>query len=90
MYDSDLSEEERQLIKHHFEPKDNRRAKPKHAKSDIVNAILYINKTGAQWRLLPKDFPPWKTVYDHYSQWNRRGVWEAALDELSAFYRKKR
>ncbi len=90
MYDSDLSEEEWQLIKHHFEPEDNRGIKPKHAKRDIVNGIFYINKTGAQWRLLPKDFPPWTTVYDHYSPWNRRGVWEAALDELSALHRKKK
>ncbi len=89
MYDSDLSEEEWQLIKHHFEPEDNRGVKPKHAKRDIINAIVYINKKGAQWRSLPKDFPPWTTVYDHYSRWNRRGVWEAVLDELSALHRKK-
>ncbi len=30
-----------------------------------------------------------KTVYDHYSNWNRRGVWEAALDELNALHREK-
>ena len=89
MYDSDLSAEEWALIEHHFQPQDNRGAVPKHDKRDIVNAILYLSKTGAQWRMLPKSFPPWKTVYDHYSNWNRRGVWEAALDELNALHRKK-
>jgi putative transposase len=88
MYDSDLSNEEWRLIEHPFRPKDNRGATPIHSKRDIVNAILYINKTGAQWRMLPKEYPPWKTVYDHYSNWNRRRVWEAALDELNALRRE--
>ena len=89
MYDSDLSDEEWRLIEHHFQPQDRRGAVPIHAKRDIVNAILYLNKTGAQWRMLPKEFPPWQTVYDHYSNWNRRKVWEAALDELNALHRKE-
>ena len=89
MYGSDLSDEESRLIEHHFQPQDRRGAVPIHAKRDIVNAILYLNKTGAQWRMLPKEFPPWQTVYDHYSNWNRRKVWEAALDELNALHRKE-
>ena len=38
--------------------------------------------------MLPKEFPPWQTVYDHYSNWNRRKVWEGALDELTALHRE--
>jgi putative transposase len=69
MNDSDVSNEEWELIKHYFDPVDKRGgAGLKHAKRDVVNAIFYLNKTGAQWRLLPKEFPPWQTVYDHYSQ----------------------
>ncbi len=89
MYDSDLSDEEWELIEHHFQPTDKRGAASVHPKRTIVNAIRYLNKTGAQWRMLPKDFPPWQTVYDHYSKWNRNRVWEAALDELNALHRKK-
>ena len=90
MYDSDVSDEEWELIKHYFDPADRRGgAQKKHAKREIVNAIFYLNKTGAQWRLLPKEFPPWKTVYDHYSQCNRRGVFEAVLDQLNQLRRKK-
>jgi transposase len=62
------------LIEHHFQPKDNRGAVPTHAKRNIVNAILYINETGAQWRMLPKELRAWKSVYDHYSNWNRGGA----------------
>ncbi|MGV6851684.1 MAG: transposase [bacterium] len=90
MYDSDVTDEEWELIKHHFDPTDNRGgARSKHAKRTIVNAIFYLNKTGVQWRLLPNEFPPWKTVYDHYRQWNRRGTWETVLDELNQLHRKK-
>ena len=89
MYDSDVSDEEWQLIEHYFQPHDNRGAEPKHAKRDIVNAIFYLNKTGCQWRMLPSDFPAWKTVYDHYSNWNRRQVWEKVLDDLNEHHRKK-
>jgi putative transposase len=89
MYDSDLSDAEWGLIAHHFEPKDPRGVKPIHLKRALVNAILYLNKTGAQWRMLPKDYPPWKTVYDHFWRWNQRGVWEAALDELTQMHRNK-
>ena len=90
MYDSDVSDEEWELIKHFFDPVDNRGgAGTKHAKRTIVNAIFYLNKTGVQWRLLPKEFPPWKTVYDHYSLWNRRGVWEKVMDQLNREHRKK-
>ncbi|SER04254.1 putative transposase [Nitrosomonas sp. Nm51] len=76
-----------------FDPADNRGgAGAKHARRTIVNAIFYLNKTGVQWRLLSREFPPWKTVYDRYSQWNRRGVWdwEKVMDQLDRKYRKKR
>jgi putative transposase len=46
------------------------------SRREIVNAILYVLRTGCQWHLLPHDFPPYKTVYDYYRQWRRQGVWE--------------
>ena len=41
----------------------------------IINAILYVNRTGCQWRMLPNDLPPWQTVYGYYWRWNRIGLW---------------
>ena len=35
-----------------------------HARRVIVNAIVYVNRTGCAWRYLPNDFPPWRAVYD--------------------------
>src|SRR4051794_7027845 len=54
----------------------------KHARRDIVDAILYVVRTGCAWRYLPVDFPPSQTVYGHFKQFNERGTIERILDEL--------
>ena len=72
MYDSDLSNEEWLIIQHHFNQKDPRGNAHQHSKKSIVDAILYVVKGGITWRLLPHDFPPWKTVYDHFRRWNKK------------------
>jgi transposase len=54
----------------------------KHDRRDIVDAILYVVRTGCAWRYLPVDFPPWQTVYGHFTQFNARGTTERILDEL--------
>ena len=41
----------------------------------IVNAIFYLLRTGCQWRLLPKEFPPWGTVWWYFRRWRREGLW---------------
>lgn len=88
-YPSDLTETEWDLIQHYFLPSDRRGRAPDHPRKLIVDAILYVVKSGCQWRLLPNDFPNWKTVYDHFSRWNKRGVWERALDHLIRIHREK-
>ncbi len=45
-----------------------------HDLREIVNAILYVNRTGVQWEYLPHDFPPAKTVYDYYAKWSKDGT----------------
>lgn len=42
----------------------------------ILNAILYVTRTGCQWRMLPREFPPWQTVYGYFWRWTHSGVWE--------------
>jgi len=41
----------------------------------IVNAILYVIRTGCQWRMMPKDLPPWQTVYGYFRRWTLQGLW---------------
>lgn len=47
----------------------------KWARWQIINAILYVNRTGCQWRMLPKDLPPWQTVYGYFWRWTKSGLW---------------
>jgi putative transposase len=72
-----------------FEPASKRGNGHKHSKKVIVDAILYIVKGGIPWRMMPNDLPPWQTVYDHFSKWSKRGVWEKCLDRLVAYRRQK-
>jgi len=55
---------------------------PVHDLREIVNAILYVNRTGMAWEYLPHDFPPYKTVYDYYAKWEADGTTEAIHDAL--------
>jgi transposase len=48
----------------------------------LVDAMLYQLKSGCNWGDLPKDFPPYSTVYWHYKQWREAGAWEALLQTL--------
>jgi putative transposase len=48
----------------------------KHARREIVNAMLYVLRGGIAWRLLPHEYPPWQTVYDYFRQWRIDGTWE--------------
>ena len=89
MYPSDLTDEEWHLIEPFFQRPDPRGNQGKHAKRDIVNAMLYVVQGGIQWRMLPKEFPPWNTVYDHFRRFNQRGVWQQALDALNQQSRRR-
>ncbi|BFU44603.1 IS5 family transposase [Krasilnikovia sp. MM14-A1004] len=55
---------------------------PKHPRRAIVDAILYVVRSGCSWRQLPVDFPPWQTVYWQFQQWEKREVTARILEEL--------
>jgi putative transposase len=56
---------------------------------DVVNAILYVDRTGCQWRALPKDYGPWSTAYDYFRKWRTDGTWQRINDALREQVRKK-
>ncbi len=47
---------------------------PEHDLREIMNAILYVDRTGVQWRYLPHDFPHWNTVYGYFAKWQSDGI----------------
>jgi transposase len=57
-------------------------AKIQHDLREIVNAILYVNRTGIAWEYLPHDFPPYKTVHGYFALWEKEGITEAIHDAL--------
>ncbi len=61
----------------------------KTAMRDVLDAILYLVKTGCQWRYLPKDFPPKSTVWRYFDEWTRLGVLERIHDALAGKVRKQ-
>ncbi|GIH48627.1 DDE transposase [Microbispora rosea subsp. rosea] len=57
---------------------------PEHDLRAILNAILYVDRTGIPWRYLPHDYPPWATVYGYFAHWQKDGVFE----QLSGLLRR--
>jgi putative transposase len=53
-----------------------------------VNGILYLNKTGCQWRMIPKAFGNWSTIYGHFKQWRLNGTWANAMESLRQLERR--
>jgi putative transposase len=85
LYPSDLSDTEWECLEPHVPPPNNRGRPRAHPAREIFDAIFYVLKSGCPWRLLPRDFPPWETVYCWFRRWRIDGTWErlnAALREL--------
>ena len=55
----------------------------------IINALLYLVVGGIPWRMLPTDYPNWKTVYHYFRQWRDDGTWQRIHDTLRAAVRRK-
>jgi len=74
-YSTDVSEAAWALIQPHL-PQAKTRGRPRATDlRRVVNAIFYLLRTGCQWRLLPRCFPPWGTVYHYFRLWRGTGVW---------------
>lgn len=88
-YQTDLSDQEWDIIKTFFKPKSTRGRPSQHGHKKIVDAIFYVLKGGIPWRLMPNDLPPWQTIYGHFSRWSKAGIWEKLLDNLNRLRRQK-
>jgi putative transposase len=87
-YPTDLKYSEWMLIAEFFVA--NRRGRPrKWSMWQIVNAIMYVTRTGCQWRMLPREYPPWQTVYRYFRAWTKQGLWEQINEALVKQVRTK-
>jgi putative transposase len=60
-----------------------------HERREIVDAILYVLRSGCPWRALPHDLPDWHTTYHYFRTWQREGVWDQVLATLRMQVRQK-
>jgi putative transposase len=75
-YPTDLSDAEWTCIEPHL-PTPRAAGRPRrHSLREILDAIFYMVKSGCAWRLLPHEFPPWKTIHHYFRTWRIDGTWE--------------
>ncbi len=74
-YPTDLTDAEWAILVPCLPPPSQRGRPMTHHRRTIVNAIFYLIRSGCAWRLLPKDLPPWKTVYHYWRKWRLDGTW---------------
>jgi putative transposase len=60
-----------------------------HPQYEVLNAILYVSRTGVQWRYLPHEFPDWQSVYAYFRQWNKDSAFKLVHDVLRSKFRQK-
>jgi putative transposase len=88
-YPSDLTDAEWDLLEPLL-PAPKKRGRPRlRGPRDILDAVFYVLKSGCQWRMLPRDFPPWKTVSHYFRRWRLDGTWERMNRALRRRLREK-
>ena len=76
-YQTDLSNAQWSRLRAHLPITPKPTGRPRiHDPPEILDAIFYVVRSGCAWRLLPHDFPPWKTVYHYFRLWRIDGTWE--------------
>ena len=87
-YSSSLTDKEWEIIEPLL-PKKKRTKPPTWSKRKILDGIFYQLKNGCNWCDLPKDLPPYSTVFWHYKQWREFGVIEEIMTVLHSRVREK-
>jgi putative transposase len=91
-YPTDLTEEQWQLLLTLLPARKWRPGGPGRPPCDVrgvLNGILYLLKTGCQWRMLPREFGKWTTIYGYFKRWRREGVWADLMEALRQLERRR-
>jgi putative transposase len=79
----DLSDGEWDLVADLFDPEGRRGAPEHYPRRTMVETMLWMARTGVQWRHLPERFPPWSAVWSQRRCWRANGVWAQAMGRLA-------
>jgi len=86
-YPSSLTDVEWVAVRHIFDPPGKSGRPPKYSRRLMLDACVYVLRSGCSWRMLPKDMPPWILVYRTFRRWLAKGYFEQLYDELRALWR---
>lgn len=86
-YPSDVSDEEWMFIAPYLTLMKEDAPQRQHDLREVFNGLRWIVRTGAQWRMMPNDLPPWHTVYQQSQRWIAAGVFETMVHDLRALLR---
>lgn len=87
-YASSLTDREWALVRDLFEPTGPGRP-PRHARRTMVDAMAYVVRSGCPWRLLPRHFPKWQSVYAAFRAWTNKGLFIEMNARLAAMWRER-
>jgi transposase len=88
-YPTDLSDGEWQVLEPLL-PKQQTGRPRKYSQRHMLNALLYLLRTGCAWRMLPHDLPPWQAVYAYFRKLEQEGIWIRVNDRLCALERVRK
>jgi len=78
-YPTDLTDEQWKLVQP-FLPHAKPGGRPRETNlREVLNALFYLVRSGCQWRMIPHEFPPWKTCYNYYRAWISSGTWDEII-----------
>lgn len=87
-YPSDLTDDQWELLEMVI-PAAKKGGRPRSVNMrEVINALLYLNRAGCQWDMLPHDLPPKSSVYEYFAAWRADGTWQYMLDVLREGYRE--
>lgn len=87
-YPSDVSDDEWAFVAPYLTLMKEDAPQREHPLREVFNALRYVVRTGAQWRYLPNDLPPWHTVYQQTQRWLQAGVFEDLVRDLRMLLRE--
>ena len=86
-YPSDVSDDEWAFVAPYLSLQSKQALQRKYDLREAYNGLRWLVRTGAQWRMLPHDFPRWESVYQQTQRWLRAGCFEAMAHDLRLLLR---
>ncbi|RYY08070.1 MAG: IS5 family transposase [Sphingobacteriaceae bacterium] len=84
---TELTDSQWEIVKKELEIQDRKR---KYSLRVIFNGLLWLTRTGAQWRNMESRYPCWQLIYYYFNKWNKAGVLTGLLDQLVIFERNRK